>query len=198
MHHDVATPTGVGSSPANDDVATLLRRIADGDESALRALHAGWAVRVARFLRTRCADPHLREEVVIDTFRAVWQSAGSYRGEAAGSTWLFAVAARQLSQRTRRRHLEQVPLDETVATIADHAPGPEAVAIATATRDRVAAAIDELSPPLRDVVRLALGQHMTPPQIAEALGIPVGTVHSRLFNARKALRAALADTLDAS
>ena len=198
VHHEVGTSSAVGASPARDDVAVLLRRVADGDESALRELHAGWAVRVARLLRTRCADPQLREEVVIDTIRAVWHSAASYRGDAAGTTWLFAVAARQLGQRTRRRELDQVPLDDTVATVADPAPGPEAVAIAAATRERLRVAMDELSPPLREVARLLLVQRMTPAQAADVLGIPVGTVHSRLFNARKALRAALADTLDAS
>ena len=190
--------SAAAAGAAGDAVAVLLARIGAGDEQALAELHAGFAVRVARFLRARCSDPQLREEVVIETFAAVWRSAGSYRGESAGLTWLCAVAARQLRQRLRRRTLQQVPLDDALVAVADPSPGPEALTIAAVTRDRVETAIQELSPPLRDAAVLVLGRRMTPPQAAEALGIPVGTVHSRLFHARQALRAALADTMDES
>ena len=80
----------------------LLRAVAQGDRAALEALyrrHAPWLL--AR-LRRRCADPGLVEEVVQDTFVAVWRGAGGYRGSGEVPAWIWGIGIRQLIDRLRK------------------------------------------------------------------------------------------------
>ena len=81
----------------------LLRAVAEGDRRALETLyrrHAPWLlVRLAR----RCADPGLVEEVVQDTFVAVWRGAGGYRGTGEVPAWLWGIGIRRLIDRLRRQ-----------------------------------------------------------------------------------------------
>ena len=83
-----------------DDV--LLRAVAQGDRDALEALyrrHAPWLM--ARLTR-RCADPGLVEEVVQDTFVAVWRGAGRYRATGEVAAWIWGIGIRRLIDRLRR------------------------------------------------------------------------------------------------
>ena len=81
----------------------LLQAVADGDRQALEALyrrHAPWLVlRLSR----RCADPGLVEEVVQDTFVAVWRGAGRYRGSGEVPAWIWGIGIRRLIDRLRRK-----------------------------------------------------------------------------------------------
>src|SRR4051812_50065973 len=83
--------------------ATLLARVAERDIGALRALyerHAGWlALRLAR----RCNDRELVADAVQDTFVAIWQKPGSFRGDGEIAAWLWGIAIRRLVRHPRRR-----------------------------------------------------------------------------------------------
>ncbi|MGH2540842.1 MAG: RNA polymerase sigma factor, partial [Actinomycetota bacterium] len=80
----------------------LLQGVAQGDRAALEALyrrHSPWlVVRLSR----RCADPGLVEEVVQDTFVAVWRGAGRYRGSGEVPAWIWGIGIRRLIDRLRR------------------------------------------------------------------------------------------------
>lgn len=181
--------------PAGDDRndEALLRAVAQGDTAALAALydrHSGWLL--AR-LKRRCADAETVREVLQDTFVTAWRSAGSHRGAEAGG-WLWVIAARRLvdAQRSRAR-------TERVAQ-AEHADGAQWAAAVPSAEDRVlagleygdvGAALDRISPELREVLRATVIDGLTTREAARLLGIPEGTVKTRASRARRELRAAL-------
>ncbi|THA33543.1 RNA polymerase sigma factor [Streptomyces sp. A1277] len=181
--------------PSGDDRSdeALLRAVAQGDTTALAAFydrHAGWLL--AR-LNRRCPDAETVREVVQDTFVTVWRSAGAHRGAEAGG-WLWVIAARRLvdAQRTRARTER--------AAAAEHVGGAQWAAPVPSAEDRVlagleygdvGAALDRISPELREVLRATVVDGLTTREAARLLGIPEGTVKTRALRARRELRAAL-------
>lgn len=164
----------------------LLRAVAQGDRQALEALyrrHAPWLVlRLAR----RCADPGLVEEVVQDTFVAVWRGAGRYRGTGEVPAWIWGIGIRRLIDRLRRRPTAVVRAAEEVVVSAE-----DQVLIGVEHGD-LGAALGRLSPELRAVVQATVLDGLTTKEAATLLGIPQGTVKTRAARARRELREALA------
>ncbi|MER5768501.1 RNA polymerase sigma factor [Streptomyces sp. NPDC001985] len=172
---------------ARDDAA-LLRAVTRGDADALAALydrHAGWLhARLAR----RCPDPETVREVLQDTFVTVWRSAASHRGGEAGG-WLWVIAARRLvdAQRAHARAGRPRPGPAWSPSV----PSAEDRVLAGLEYGDVGAALDRISPELREVLRATVIDGLTTREAARVLGIPEGTVKTRALRARRELRAAL-------
>lgn len=160
--------------------------VARGDQAALRGLYERHSGGIFRLLRRLTSNTGLAEEILQETWLAVWQSAGSFRAESSARGWLYGVARRQAHNRLRRAAPIEVDLDE-VADIADQAPAVEDRVLAGAERDDLAAAITGLPEHLREVLVLVLAEDMSYPEVSTALGIPVGTVKSRMSHARRKL-----------
>jgi RNA polymerase sigma factor (sigma-70 family) len=180
----------LSGSQVADEV--LLVRVAIGDAGALAALYRRHAARLLGFLRLYARDRMLAEEILQDTLLAVWRSAHRYAGRSGVRTWLFGIAWRQAHNRLRAERSDQVPLDG-IAERADPAPGPAEWAIARAQSKAIAEAVDALAPHHREVLALAFAATMPHQEIAEILGVPLGTVKSRLHHAHAALARALAE-----
>src|SRR4051812_45628976 len=91
-----------GDGPHGPTDAEVLRRVADGEEAALRLLverHAPW---LRLRLRRRCRDEDAVEDALQDTFVAVWNRPGGFRGEREVAGWLWGIAIRRLISRLRR------------------------------------------------------------------------------------------------
>lgn len=168
----------------------LLAAVADGDRAALRVLygrHAGWLVlRLSR----RCADAGLVDETVQDTFVRVWRHAGSYRGAGEVGGWLWGIAIRRLIDRLRKSrpvpsHLIGQHADRTMLAA-------EEQVLAGIEHGELGAALGRLSPELRAVVQACALDGLSTREAADLLGIPPGTVKSRMHRARQQLREALA------
>ncbi|MFC7584970.1 RNA polymerase sigma factor [Nonomuraea antimicrobica] len=169
-------------------------RIRDGDQQALGELFDQYATSVYNHAYWLVGDWSAAEDVVSLTFLEVWRlrerldpDGGSLR------PWLLGVATnvgRNL-RRARRRHqdaLAKMPRADPVPDFADEVVGR----IADAQRlEEVRAAIGRLREPERDVLLLCAGAGLDYAEAAEALGVPIGTVRSRLFRARKKLELAL-------
>ncbi|MEE1769632.1 RNA polymerase sigma factor [Streptomyces sp. JV185] len=176
-----------------DDDHALLRAVAQGDTKALATLydrHAGWLL--ARLGR-RCADAETVREVLQDTFVTVWRSAGSHRGARVGG-WLWVIASRRLvdAQRAHARtdlaaRAERAGSNEWAATV----PSAEERVLAGLEYGDVGAALDRISPELREVLRATVIDGLTTRETARLLGIPEGTVKTRAMRARRELRVAL-------
>jgi RNA polymerase sigma factor (sigma-70 family) len=172
----------------------LVGRVADGDAAALAVLYRRYGGRLFGFVRRYARDRMVAEEILQDTLLAVWRSAHQYAGRSSVQTWLFGIARRQAHNRLRVQQPQQVPLGgDGLASWVDPAPGPVEWAIANAQGAALAAAIDALAPQHREVLALAFGAQVPHREIAEILGVPVGTVKSRLHHARAALTRAMAD-----
>jgi RNA polymerase sigma-70 factor (ECF subfamily) len=166
----------------------LLAGVAQGDRAALRMLydrHAPWiAVRLAR----RCADPDVVDDAVQDTFLAVWRSAGGYRGTGAAPAWLWGIAIRRLIDGIRRRPAREFrsserPLDE---------PSAEERVLVGIEHGDLGGALGRLSPELRAVVQATVLDGLTSKEAGRLLGMPSGTVKTRMMRARVQLRKELA------
>jgi RNA polymerase sigma-70 factor (ECF subfamily) len=184
-----AAEVGVPAWVADD---VLLERVAGGDAAALAALYRRYGSRLFGFLQRYAGDRMVAEEILQDTLLAVWRSAPRYAGRSGVRTWLFGIARRQAHNRLRVQEPPKLPLDG-VAGWADPAPGPAEWAIANAQGAAIAEAFGALAPQQREVLALAFAGRMPHGEIAEVLGVPVGTVKSRLHHARAALARSLAD-----
>lgn len=172
------------SAVSDDD---LLAAVCLGESAALRVLyerHEPWlTLRLAR----RCADPALVEEVVQDTFFAVWRGAGRYRGQGEVAAWIWGIAIRRLIDRLRRRRV-RAPLGGR----GDAEPSAEELVLLGVEHGDLASAMEGLSPELRAVIQATALDGLTTCEAARLLKIPQGTVKTRLMRARRQLREALA------
>jgi RNA polymerase sigma factor (sigma-70 family) len=194
VNHGVAQPAIPASSFSRgsdeEHGRALIRRIAAGDRDALAALCARYQTAVFYYLVRLLGDRALAEEVFQDTLVAVWRSAGTFEGRSSVQTWLVGIARRQAHNSTRRRVLPRADVAELeVLPAAD--PEPEDVALAGARREELAAAMARLTPAHREVLVLTFVHGLSYPEMARLVGVPEGTIKSRLSNAKRALRALL-------
>jgi RNA polymerase sigma-70 factor (ECF subfamily) len=164
----------------------LIGRIADGDRLAMQTLFARHHVRVYRFVLRYVRNEATAEDLISEVFLDVWRQAGRYEGRSAASTWLLGIARFKALSALRRRSDEG--LDEAAAAaIPDLADDPEA---ALEKKDAGAAlreCLTALSVEHREVVDLVYYHEKSVEEVSEILGIPAGTVKTRMFYARKKL-----------
>ncbi len=187
-HPPAGAPTARGDE--SDDRA-LIARIGARDRSALEQLyrrHASWLT--AR-LQSRCGDPDLADTAIQDTFVAVWRSPRSYRGEGEVGAWLWGIAIRRLIDQLRKR--AATPVDP--ASIVEPALGPtEPVAQAVlgdGSHGDLGDALRTLPPELRAVLIATAIDGLSTKEAARLLGVPQGTVKTRLMRARRVMQEAL-------
>ena len=165
---------------------TLLRRVATGDAAAFAELYDRSAPWLLARLRRRCGDVGVAEEVMQDTFLAVWRSAGSYRGSGSAAGWIWVVARNRLVEVARREAARGRLLGAP-----DTAPSAEQAALRDTYSGPLESALERLSPDLRAVLQATVLDGFTTREAAVLLGIPEGTVKTRAFRARKLLREAM-------
>lgn len=179
-----------GAAGMGEDDRGLVARVAAGDRDALAALDARHRRPLFAYLLLLAPDRGTAEELLQDTLVAAWRGAGRFEGRSSVRSWLFAIARRQAATALRRRAL---PLagEEALAAVPTTEAGPEALALAGAARADLVAALRAVAPVHREVLAVTLGHGLSYEETAAVLGVPVGTVKSRLSNARRALRALL-------
>lgn len=175
----------VAGDPRSDE--ELLADMANGDRSALRVLHSRHAAWLLLRLSRRCADAGVVDEVVQDTFLAVWRKPGSYRGTGSVAAWIWGVGIRRLIDHLRRRRLPVRTLEDWDGVTIS---AEEQVLLGVEYGD-LAGALNRLSPELRAVVQATVLDGLTTREAARLLGIPAGTVKTRLMRAKPQLREAL-------
>lgn len=165
--------------------AELLVAIAEGRTAALRELHDRHAPWLAARLSHRAADSALVDEAIQDTFVAVWRKPEGYKGEGEVGAWLWGIAIRRLIDHLRR---ERVPHLERPSNVES---AEEAVLAGVGYGD-LGRAMGGLSPELMAVVQARILDGLTTREAARLLGIPTGTVKTRLMRAKQVLREQLA------
>ena len=166
----------------------LLAEIAQGDRGALHELftrHQPW---LAARVRQRCADPAIVAEVVNDTFLVVWQKPGRYAGDGEVAAWLWGIAIRTLLHRLRPR---KSVFERLVHLRHENEPSAEEAVLLAVEHSDVGRALARLSPELVAVVQATVIDGLSTREAAALLGIPSGTVKSRMSRARTELREAL-------
>jgi RNA polymerase sigma-70 factor (ECF subfamily) len=180
--------------PETPDPSLLMLRIAqEQDKSALAALFGLFAPRIKSMMLKLGAGDALAEDLVQETFLTVWRKAALYSNQrGAVSTWIFTIARNLRIDQLRRQSNKPYQDLETV-TLASDSPTGSALAEQHQVVDRVTQALTTLSDEQREVVRLSFIHDMPHAQIAESIGIPLGTVKSRLRLAYERLRPLLED-----
>jgi RNA polymerase sigma factor (sigma-70 family) len=174
----------------------LVALVARGDESALAELYDrvgrvayGLAFRVLR-------DERLAEDAVQEGFLALWRTAAAFRAERSkASTWILTLVHRRavdLVRREERRRVE--PLADDVAAQAGQTETTEEAAWLRFERERVQNALGQLPDVQREAIELAYYGGFSQSELAERLGVPLGTIKSRMFAGLSRLRELLDDT----
>jgi RNA polymerase sigma-70 factor, ECF subfamily len=165
----------------------LLTAVASADRDALAELYRRHAPWLMLRLSRRCADPGIVEEVVQDTFVAVWRGAARYRASGEVAAWIWGIGIRRLISQLRKEPatIARSRSDATTVSAEDE------VLVGVEHGD-LGAALGRLSPELRAVVQATVLDGLTTKEAAMLLDIPQGTVKTRAARARRELREALA------
>jgi RNA polymerase sigma-70 factor (ECF subfamily) len=170
--------------------AALLERLAAGDRGEpLEALYDRFGARVYGLGLHLLGDRGLAEDVVQDTFVRLWRSAARFDPERGSArTFVFTLARRAAVDLLRRRAARPAtaPLPEEHPALTSDEAFDELV-----TGIEVRAALDALSPKHREILELHVLADLSQAQVADRLGVPLGTVKTRTFYALRALRAEL-------
>jgi RNA polymerase sigma-70 factor (ECF subfamily) len=189
-NHSTETPRVEGDSEASD--LELLRKSAKGSGKAFHALVERHADRLFRLAVSLIGSATDAEDVLQETFAGAYQGLTGFEGRASVKTWLTRILVTQAAKwrRDRKRRagvIDHGMLDEDEARLAPLAVVPGGVGLVESRID-VLAAVQRLSEEHRDVVVLREFEHLSYEEIAEVLGVPRGTVESRLHRARAELR----------
>ncbi len=171
--------------------AELLAAVADGDRDALEQLHDRHVVWVRLRLSRRCSDVDVVNEALQDTFVAVWRGAAKWNGTGEPAAWIWGIAIRRLLGVLRGR--SRWGRDRTYQDLShDVVTTAEDVVVMGVEHGDLAGALRSLSPELRAVVQATVLDGLTTREAGDLLGIPAGTVKTRMMRARIELRGALA------
>lgn len=207
-----------GEASAGRSDAELVRLLAEGDESALAELYDRHAAALYRAALLRTGDRQLAEEVLQDTYLALWNRAELFdprQGSLLG--WLATIARNRATDRLRSISRRPPPLalstftpdaesdrrpvedafDRATPLLGAASPldDPERAADHAWLRREIERALDEIPTNEREVIHLAYYEELTQTEIAARLEWPLGTVKTRTRRALRHLRQTLADVL---
>lgn len=167
--------------------AAAVARVAGGDATALKELYDRYGRVVYSFAYRITSDATLSEECVQDVFVALWRRAADFDPKRAKlTTWLFVVARNRAIELGRQK-ARRPELRETLEPLGS-APDPADMVAVADESQRVAEAMSELPEDQLAVLRLAYFDGRSHSEIAEVIGIPLGTVKGRMRLALERLR----------
>ena len=139
------------------------------------------------------------EDIEQEVYIKVWKNADKYKEQGNFRTWICAIAknlSKDYLKSARRRYDQNSTSDEVVlASIKDTKAAPELKLLQKIRQKKIMNAIDRLKPKFKEVVILCEIQGLTYEQASKKLGIPLGTIKSRLYNAKCQLAQELQDLL---
>jgi RNA polymerase sigma-70 factor, ECF subfamily len=193
---------GESAEPAGIDERQLIQRCIAGDASAFEPLVEKYRQRVWRLAYQVLHDREEAWDVAQEAFVRAFHSLPSFRGQSAFYTWLFRITVNVATDRHRQRGAqarafgpERVTEEEWARTTPDPGGGPDQQAARAEQRERIRRALDALPPKARAIIMLSDVEGLSYREIAEVLNCPIGTVMSRLHNARKRLKGMLGPML---
>jgi RNA polymerase sigma-70 factor, ECF subfamily len=190
----VTEPALVLTRATSSDPVTepdLIARVRAGDRAAARTLYDAHVGRVLRLAHRITGDTQLAREVTQDAFVKALSRLDQFRGDSAFSTWLHRITvtvALNAVKKVKRQHGREAPIEDAEILSGESGEGDD---VDPLLRERLHRAIDALPEIYRTTLIMHEFEGYSHIEIAEALGVAVGTCKSRLFIARAQLRAAL-------
>jgi RNA polymerase sigma factor (sigma-70 family) len=152
-----------------------------------------------RFVVRHIGNPADAEDIAQQTFVEAYSALTSFRGQSQMSTWLYGIAMNLVRNYLNRapHRVRKYESDEVLAVMADDADGPDALIERMELFTRLYQEVDTLSDELRQTFLLVAIEGRSYEEAAQTLNIPIGTVRSRLFRAREAIKARIPDLHEA-
>ncbi|HEV8310273.1 MAG TPA: sigma-70 family RNA polymerase sigma factor [Methylomirabilota bacterium] len=182
---------------SSEDRETV-QRVQAGETEAFELLVEKYKRKTFRLAYSVLRDQEEALDVAQEAFVKAFRSLPKFKGDSAFYTWLFRITMnlaldrkRQRATRARSMGTDDVPPEEWERTAVATDPDPEAEATSAERRAQIARGLESLSEQHRSIIILSDIEGLSYREIAEVLAIPMGTVMSRLHNARKRLRDAL-------
>jgi RNA polymerase sigma-70 factor (ECF subfamily) len=175
---------------ATETDRALVDRVAKGDRAAVRLLFMRHHARIYRFVARQTGSEMMADDIANEVFLELWRQAPGFEGRSEVSTWLLGIARFKALSLLRKKKEDWID-HEAAAAVPDSADTPEVV---TMKEDKAAALrrfVDALPEEHRVVIDLAYYHGQSVSEIGEVLDIPVATVKTRMFYARKKLGEAL-------
>lgn len=158
----------------------LIRAAGAGDTAAFEELVRAYQSHIWRFLRHLLGDPELAEDITQETFVRVYRKLGTFRFRSKFSTWVFQVARNAGIDAVRSRQRR-----ERLHTLMK--PGASEVTLGGELAVEIDAALQSLNPKLREAFVLIEASGLTYREAGRTIGVPEGTVKSRVYHAREQL-----------
>ena len=188
--------------PANDgeykqyEDKTLIGMHTDGDEHAFEELVFRYERMIVATAYRLCGDREEGEDLAQETFVKAWRGISGYRGQASFGTWLAAILTNTWRDRLRKGQVPKESLDATIEgeegaipkQYSDGAPGPESIAEEKEQADHLGGMIQTLKQEYKEALILRDIQGFSYEEVADILGVNLGTVKSRINRARAQLR----------
>ncbi|MDD5425598.1 MAG: sigma-70 family RNA polymerase sigma factor [candidate division Zixibacteria bacterium] len=179
-----------------DDEGILIAGALDGDQKAYTQLVTKHRIAVFHIINKIVKNDDVARDLVQETFMKAFNSLATYRSEYRFSTWLYKIAANASIDFLRKKRIQALSLDQPVETrdgtveleVADYSYNPERDLEHKEQRFSIEAAIASLPTKYREVIVYRHKEDKSYEEIADLLGIPVGTVKARIFRARELLK----------
>ena len=167
---------------AND----LIRRIAGGDEAAMKALYEAYAPSITHFVRGWLRDPSHASDIVHETMLVVWRKASNFEFRSNAKTWIFAIAKNKALENNRSGSRLDVR-EEVIPEDAANEDSPHDALGLLQDAEQVRDCIAKLSDAHRRAIHLSFYEDLSYAEIAEIEACPLGTVKTRIMHAKKLL-----------
>lgn len=193
------------SHPNDASDAELITRVLAGDGAAYRPLVERYQNRVHTMVYGVVRNPEDARDIVQNAFIKAYGNLDGFRIESSFYTWIYRIAMNLAIDHVRKsKRRKTTGFDEAIGARDDdgamlevhHEESPQRALQRKQLQERIFAALDTLSEEHREIILLREVEGLSYKEIADAMGVPEGTVMSRLFYARKKLQGLLSDTRD--
>ena len=177
-------------SSIDERARALIDLVAAGNQGAYEELYKLLSRRVYAFVRRMIENAETADEIMVETMYEVWKTAGRFRGDSKVTTWVLGIARNKVLMAFRSRSsAPHEDIDDFADILDSETPDAFAVLAEKQTAELIQRCMQRLSDKHRECVHLTHFEDMSMPEVAAVLGIPEGTVKSRLSHARAQLAA---------
>jgi len=182
---------------ARPEERQLLARHCAGDPDAFVELVACYRAPIYGYLVRRGVEPHVRDDLFQEIFLRIHRAAASYRVDAPLHPWVFTIVANTVRSHYRKLRVRRLVFAEAGQTRREPAsaePDGYEFVEARETAARIEAGLARLPETQREVVLLCFVEKFSPAEVSQILGVPAGTVRTRLARGRAGLASLIAKT----
>ena len=181
-------PSNIQTAVMTNEEQILIENVQRGEMAAFQELVEKYKQKVFYMALDMTGNHHDAEDLSQEVFMKVFTAIKDFRGEAKLSSWLYRIAMNTCIDKTRRKHLKLVDIDEKVYEQATPGKNPEQLVQDRATQDQIEQALQKLPPRQRSIFVMRHYNELMLREIAETLGISEGTVKAQLFRAIQRLQ----------